>query len=581
MYILSKPSGQPPPDPGPADNGAGTSFKTPLRSDNSQPHSTASSSVHPDISRRPRPQHHIHSAPGPKVPSTTSRPAGTARRGSLPFSFPTLLFGLDNTSSTSLAPSTAEGKPIPIDDTTAVHRTSALRQLNINNPSPVWRPSYGKATSTKSATYSQPVIVRTYSGGSNPQKSGSSSRPHAGHYGPPGAVHRNPPRFLTSAHSTTAVSTKSAPLPRPITITTSHSSRNAKPGASNMSSTKTKTKSKVYWPWKYLDPSHGQAEPKLPPLEAFSFKGFLADLQDSELNSNIDGIAEICARSKYSLSNQYEVHMTPHGSGEEFLAGSRPPSVPRKRRHRKEQGPTLQAVQSDDDESHGRGHRRRRGPGRRRSMAYGTLETIMSSSRSSEEDKSKKKSAAELAEEVRSRAASQGSSGPSGQGSGSTTRAVAGEESNGADDARAVEQGRPKRRKSTSFAHAVIDSTRHGAVADTASPRGSASALVSGPALPQTSSSHLEIRTTPVEPLDLSDSGESSPTSPTGSANAIESSFGEAPLVEDPPQVETATVAPALSSWVPWRSTEDPRQSKARSDAERNLRGLLKDGRHH
>ena len=88
-------------------------------------------------------------------------------------------------------------------------------------------------------------------------------------------------------------------------------------------------------------------------------------------------------------------------------------------------------------------------------MAYGTLETIMSSSRSSEEDKSKKKSAAELAEEVRTRAASQGSSGPSGQGSGSTTRAVAGEESNGADHDRAGEQGRPKRRKSSEFGQNV------------------------------------------------------------------------------------------------------------------------------
>ncbi|CAI4213783.1 unnamed protein product [Parascedosporium putredinis] len=142
------------------------------------------------------------------------------------------------------------------------------------------------------------------------------------------------------------------------------------------------------------------ASGNLPPLEAFTFKSFMAngrvDSDDAShsINADLDRIAEICARSRYSLSNQYEVHKAPHGSGESFLAAVAAA------KNQPIQGPTLQVV-SSDDERQMRHSRRRRGI-RRRSVAVGTLETIMSSSRSSEEDKSKKhKSAAEIAEEVR------------------------------------------------------------------------------------------------------------------------------------------------------------------------------------
>ena len=49
----------------------------------------------------------------------------------------------------------------------------------------------------------------------------------------------------------------------------------------------------------------------LPPLEAFSFNGILKAI-DPEISSTLDAIASICAKSRYSLSNQYEVHMPPH-----------------------------------------------------------------------------------------------------------------------------------------------------------------------------------------------------------------------------------------------------------------------------
>ncbi|KAM0532110.1 hypothetical protein ACHAO3_005496 [Verticillium nonalfalfae] len=143
------------------------------------------------------------------------------------------------------------------------------------------------------------------------------------------------------------------------------------------------------------------ATTKLPPIEAYSFKQMMANMEaeeDTSINADLDRIAEICARSRYSLSNQYEVHVTPHGSGAAFMA-----SVS-SRRQQHTNGPTLQAVTSDDERQASRLHKRRGGGARRRSMAMGTLETIMSSSGSSEDGKSKKKSASEITQEVRGRA---------------------------------------------------------------------------------------------------------------------------------------------------------------------------------
>jgi hypothetical protein len=248
-----------------------------------------------------------------------------------------------------------------------------------------------------------------------------------------------------------------------------------------------------------------QEEAKLPPLEAFSFKSFMADLQnEGGISSDLDRIAEICARSRYSLSNQYEVHVAPHGSGASFASSSA-----RNRRRGNGThgsnvgGPTLQAIASDDDENSARGHRKRRSGGRRKSVAYGTLETIMSSSRSSEEDKTKKKSAAEIAEEVRGRAARKSSDTSPTSASGATPSAESGTRSGSqARGTMSQKDGRSgkrvSRKKSASFANALMENKKHGSGQnDVTSPRTSASALVSEPARPQTSPSHLEIRTAP------------------------------------------------------------------------------------
>ncbi|CRK31986.1 hypothetical protein BN1708_005624 [Verticillium longisporum] len=270
-----------------------------------------------------------------------SRQPKNSRRDSLPFSFPPLF--QPNTSSTSLVPSTAEGKPIPLDDDTAAHRTLALRELNVNYPS---RSRYAKSTGAQSSTNSQPVLVRTYSETQSRQSSTTRSIIAGG---------------------------------KPV-----HSTANNSVGNGPAASSKKGLGSR-------------DATTKLPPIEAYSFKQMMANMEaeeDTSINADLDRIAEICARSRYSLSNQYEVHVTPHGSGAAFMA-----SVS-SRRQQHTNGPTLQAVTSDDERQASRLHKRRGGGARRRSMAMGTLETIMSSSGSSEDGKPKKKSASEITLEV-------------------------------------------------------------------------------------------------------------------------------------------------------------------------------------
>lgn len=131
---------------------------------------------------------------------------------------------------------------------------------------------------------------------------------------------------------------------------------------------------------------------KLPPADAFSFAGIMQEVQ-SGVSEELNKIAEICARSNYSLSNQYEVHMPPHGQGTQYQTSGLTPvsSVSSSQ-------PAVQTPSSDYEYAR---HFTRRKSRRTGSVAYGTLETIISSSKSSEEDKSRKISAKELAAEVK------------------------------------------------------------------------------------------------------------------------------------------------------------------------------------
>ena len=338
--------------------------------------------------------------------SAQSAPA-SGRRHSLPLQFLPPNLWSANTSTASLVESeqAAHGEHI-LDETAVAHRISALRQLNGGNRS---RHRYAKSTGARNSTFSQPVIVRTYSGA---------------------------PRPLPERRDLVTVRTEN--------------------GASAKAATK--------------------MDLKLPPVEAFSFKGIMDEIRQG-VTEDLERIAEICARSKYSLSNQYEVHMPPHGRGDAVMQTIVHGSVSRANGV----GPTLQAIGSDDEQTRhvGRGSR---GGRRTKSAAYGTLETIMSSSRSSDEDKSKKKPAAELAEEVRGRAAKKKLDSPTKK---STIEDAV--------EAGAATHRPPKhvRSKSATFASMIIDNAQ-GFKNDASSHTMSPTSLISEPARPQTSTADLE-----------------------------------------------------------------------------------------
>jgi hypothetical protein len=317
----------------------------------------------------------------------------------------------------------------------------------------------------------------------------------------------------------------------------------------------------------------GKVELKLPPVEAFSFKGIMDEIKFG-VAEDLERIAEICARSKYSLSNQYEVHMPPHGRGDSFTQTiglgvtqqTHPPA-----------GRTLQEHPSDDEQQRRsvRGAKaKRRGVG---VAAQSTLETIMSSSRSSDEDKSKKKPAAVLAEEVRGRAAKHELE----------AQAAA------ADAALAVidgEEAKPTvvrhiRSKSASFASMVIESA-NGPKHDFPSQPLSPTSLVSEPARPLTSIG-LELSSPPIldevaeVPEEEENVGEiGNRPQPTLIHNESRSS----PLI---PERETKlSIIESLNSWLPWNkpTTNIDSSSHGRvrsaSNAEGSLRSLLKSADH-
>lgn len=312
---------------------------------------------------------------------------------------------------------------------------------------------------------------------------------------------------------------------------------------------------------------------KLPPLEAFSFKNIMADIQQ-DIGADLDRIAEICARSKYSLSNQYEVHVVPHGSGTGFLSTSGSSAA---RGAQAPMGPTLQAIPSDDEQSTTRQKRRRGAAARRKSAAHSTLETIMSSSRSSEEDKSKKKSAQELTDDVRGRASRKRKDGGSGSAS-----SYSGEEEPSPSSPGNADGCRKSvsRRKSSSFATAVMDSTRQSQGGDWSSPRASGAALVGEPAKPETSHSHLEIRTSQEPGVDSHP-----PEASAEPSRAVLSASVAAADITSPeePRGQSRLLA-GFSSWIPWRgssvtevaSSDTKGGAKSKSYAEGTLRELLR-----
>jgi hypothetical protein len=418
--------------------------------------------------------HNGQITPPPPFKGTQSLP-DRSRRHSLPLHFLSQNLWSANTSTASLIETeeAARGEHI-LDEATVAHRISALRQLNGATRT---GHRYAKSTGARNSTFSQPVIVRTYSG----------TRPQS--------------------------RVREVPIKKEVQ-------------------------------------TMGKAA--LPPVEAFSFKGIMDSIHSS-VTEDLERIAEICARSRYSLSNQYEVHMPPHGDGDPFLLHTTGGAV-------QTGGPTLEAIASDDEQPGQNGRPSRAGRRRTKSMAYGTLETIYSSSKSSEEDKTKKKPAKEIAEEVRGRAIKKAAIIPD------VTDDIAPAVQKPAD---ASPKPKNARSHSTSLASRLIDST-HGVKGDATSRLLSPAALVSEPARPQTSVTHQDL-------LTLEDS--TTVASPTMPALARHESMAS---TLRPMSTHRPSMLSSLSSWLPWgRSAEPTSESNAEgtrgtSHAEGSLRELLK-----
>ncbi|KFA54773.1 hypothetical protein S40293_00783 [Stachybotrys chartarum IBT 40293] len=453
-----------------------------------------------------------------------------ASRNPLPFSFRRPF--QPNVSSTSLVSSTAEGRPIPVDDTTVEHRTSALRELNHNYPS---RPRYAESTGAQSSTYSEPVIVRSY-------------------YSP------LPSRTVSSTRG--GVLAQGGVFGGPATSQSPSTVSRLLPFASKMNSVGNGVMSTVARARNRKGPGTDAADQaRLPPVDAFTFKSFLANMEGQEngddVSADLDRIAEICARSRYSLSNQYEVHYAPHGSGTSFLT----PASSNDETH----GPTLQVVSSDDETSLTR-HKKRRGGMRRRSQAIGTLETIMSSSRSSDEDSSKNKSAAEIAEEVRGRASWKTVDGsiPSSSPGDSP---IANVSPTSLDDESHTKANTGKRAASLALIEVKRQNSRP---VDRTAHRISTPGLLSEPAGPQASSSHLVIRTRLEEPL------QAQPATPMLPAQGELEQHMAKGLVSatDQPVVERSLLL-SVSAWMGWKSPSTIPEAQ-RGRAEGTLRELLR-----
>ncbi|KAJ4988602.1 hypothetical protein SVAN01_05893 [Stagonosporopsis vannaccii] len=129
-------------------------------------------------------------------------------------------------------------------------QSAAIRALNA--PAFHTHNKPAKSTSSKTTVTSQPVVVRTYSG----------SR----HTSRPGSGFNTPRSFAMTGHSN--VSALSAGLAR--------------------------------------------RDEQLPAIEDFSFSAILRAV-DPEIRDAIDAIAEICARSRLSLADEYDAHLPPQG----------------------------------------------------------------------------------------------------------------------------------------------------------------------------------------------------------------------------------------------------------------------------
>ncbi|KAG5986862.1 hypothetical protein E4U54_005243 [Claviceps lovelessii] len=539
----------------------------------------SSTPAHPGTSAPPSPPSPCQAQQPPSRPIPTSSSHRQANdKPRLPFPVSAARLSQPNPSSTSVAPSTAEGKAIPVDDTTAQHRTLALREINSHYPS---RSRYVKPTDGRSGgTYSEPVVVRTYYSPASSRHDASSNRRQRQRQSGrsvAGFKAGGQPRIgaargvACAAFASQSQGQSQSP---------SQSQGQPFPAArSGMLSRLARA-----WTGKAAPASevHHDAA-RLPPMAAFEFKSFLANTEAqaqpgagsdavagalagalaADINSDLDRIAEICARSSYSLSNQYEVHYAPHGSGASFVVSGRNQQL---------RGPTLQAphaVAHRPGDLQSMTKRQRRGP-RRSGRAVGTLETIMSSSRSSDDENAKKKSASELAAGVRGRAVQKPATS-------SLQKQHVESTSNSQDDGHQLRcrcHHQPPEPEPQPQPHPrPRPLARRPSTALAMRPRASSSALVSEPSLPQASARQLETRTAsatqPIKPMASNVRASSAPRPGVTDAHPARGSISST--------VQQGTFGKmtlsSITGWLPWTTASV--RSKPSGRAESSLRHLL------
>ncbi|KAK3402991.1 hypothetical protein B0T20DRAFT_503329 [Sordaria brevicollis] len=532
------------------------------------------------------------------------------RPGTIPVSFPRFFLQSRQTA-VSVIPSTAEGKPFPLNDTSARQKLASTCPAGSSG-----NYRYAKSTGAESRTYSKPILVRTRSAVVPQYRRGTSSLADSSRV----PLYQSPDIETGPRSGKTDLDTESNRNER----TSSQGNQDAK-GKKTRSKMSTSDQPEngfsslpLLWERRstssrpIVAKSRNGKPKKLPPMDAFSFKSFMADMQaqggENNIGADLDRIAEICARSRYSLSNQYEVHMAPHGSGAQLVSptgGVPAPSAGAVLRRRDNlsytsggrsarAGPTLQAIVPDEEDDGGVGsRRRRRGPGaggrRTKSIAYGTLETIMSSSRSSEEDRSSKKPAAEIAGEVRGRIENRHSNlGLSAHNAGlGADNTITHDTEHTVGDFRRLDsedsQQKPAeaatastaaaakltRKKSASFATAVMDSHSRSSAGQLQRHESSTSALVSEPALPQTSDSHLGVRTAAAPPSAVSD-----PSIITRPLN-ITRSVSDMPYRSSSRKkgyASSSSTRGSWNAWIPWKGGSGGAGSQQQQELEQAAR---------
>lgn len=213
-------------------------------------------------------------------------------------------------------------------------QSAALRALNApafqSHASSSAKSKPAKSTSSRTTLSSQPVVVRTYSGSRHNSRSSSAL---------------GSPRYANmNGHASQTPSTLSVSLA-------------------------------------------GRSE-RLPSVEDFSFSAILRAV-DPEIRDAIDAIAEICARSRMSLADEYDAHLPPQGeitgTGPGWAAGMGA-LVGRGRISRVGQGwsaaeNTLTAVpeaSSSSERLAGESRSRTGGSKKRSQSAYGSLKSVIS-----------------------------------------------------------------------------------------------------------------------------------------------------------------------------------------------------------